>query len=53
MWVGSMTLEYVKYSMSPQSKWEYSFIVHTFRFNLEIWVELESGHYAQKLLFIP
>ena len=41
------------YSMGPRSQWEYSFIVNTFKLNLEIWVELESGHYAQELLFIP
>jgi hypothetical protein len=43
---------YVNYIMwVPRTNWE--FIIHTFRLNLEIWVELCSRNYAQELLFIP
>ena len=41
MWVGSMTMEYVNYiPWAPQINWEYSFTIHTFKLNLEIWVDL-------------
>ena len=54
MWVGFMTLEYVNdIPWAPQIKWEYSFIIHTFKVNLEIWVELYSQHYEQEVLFTP
>lgn len=54
MWVGSMTLEYVNYiQWAPRTKWEYLWTFHTFKLNLEFWVELYSGHYAHELLFIP
>ena len=54
MWVGSTTLEYVNYILwAPYINYKYSFIIHTFKLNLEFWVELYSGHYAQELLFIP
>ena len=43
MWVGSMTPEYVTYIVwATQTNWEYSFTIHTFMLNLEIWVELYS-----------
>ena len=38
-----MTLEYVIYILGAfWTKWEYSFIINTFKLNLEIWVELNS-----------
>lgn len=40
------------YSMGSQTKWEYSFIIHTFKLNLEIRVELYARHSAQDLLYI-
>ena len=39
------------YSMPPQTKWLF-FIIHTFKSNLEIWVELYSWHHALKPRFI-
>ena len=41
MWVGSMTLEYVNYTLwASQADWDYLFIIDTFRLKLEIWVIL-------------
>ena len=38
-----MTLEYVNYILwVPRTNCEYLFNIHTFRVNLEIWVELYS-----------
>jgi hypothetical protein len=61
---GANLVEYVTYNpWASCTKWEYMFIIHTFRLNLEIWVRLYSWHYAQvycssqeycqETLFIP
>ena len=34
------------------TSWEYSFTIHEFRLNLEVWVELYSRHSTHELLFI-
>ena len=48
-----MTLEYVNYILwGPWQNQEYPFIIHTFKMNMETWVELYSQHYAHELLFI-
>ena len=39
--------------VGPLNKWDYSSTIHIFKLNLEIWVELYSWYYSQKLLFIP
>ena len=40
------------YSMSPSNNTaNILFTIHTFKLNLEIWVEVYSQHYAQELLF--
>ena len=42
-----LPVEYVnQIPWTPQTNREYSFIIHTFRLNLEIRVELYSRHYA-------
>lgn len=46
-----MTLDYVNYIPWSRTKWEYSFTIHKFVINLEIWRELYSWHYVQESLF--
>ena len=47
MWVGSMTLVFVKlYFVGSLDKLGYLFYNPYIQVNLEIWVELYSGHYV-------
>lgn len=51
---GFHELEYVNYiKCASRRKLKYLFTIHTFRLDLDNWVELYSQHYAEDLLFIP